>query len=71
VKTYEVHSVGKSRLAKMASVICLGDFISVYLAILRRIDPTPVKTISALKKEIEKTGVKIKIVRELQQMAKR
>jgi glucose/mannose-6-phosphate isomerase len=71
VKTYEVHSIGKSRLAKMASVVCLGDFTSVYLAILRGIDPTPVKTISALKKEIEKTGVKEKIVRELQQMAKR
>jgi len=71
VKTFEIHSVGKSRLAKMTSVICVGDFTSVYLAILRRIDPTPVITISLLKKKIEQSGMKEKVIRELQKIAKK
>jgi glucose/mannose-6-phosphate isomerase len=71
VKTFEIHSVGKSRLAKMTSVICVGDFTSVYLAVLRRIDPTPVKTISLLKKKIEQSGIKERVIRELQMLAKK
>ncbi|NWG10541.1 bifunctional phosphoglucose/phosphomannose isomerase [Candidatus Bathyarchaeota archaeon] len=71
VKTFEVHSVGKSRLSKMASVICMGDFTSVYLAILREIDPTPVKTISSLKERIKQSGVKEKVVRELRKIARK
>jgi glucose/mannose-6-phosphate isomerase len=65
----EVHSLGKSRLAKMASVICVGDFASVYLAILRGVDPMPVKTITLLKQKLEQTGVKEKVLRELQRLA--
>lgn len=71
VQTFEVNSVGKSRLAKMLSIICVGDFTSVYLAILRGIDPTPVKTINLLKKKVEQTGVKERIIRELQRIAKK
>jgi glucose/mannose-6-phosphate isomerase len=71
VETFEVHSLGKSRLAKMTSVICMGDFTSVYLAILRRIDPTPVKTISLLKDKIKQSGAKEKVIRELQKIAKK
>jgi hypothetical protein len=55
----------------MSSVICIGDFTSVYLAILRGVDPTPVKTISSLKKEIAQTGVKEKIISELRGLAKK
>ncbi|NWF87284.1 bifunctional phosphoglucose/phosphomannose isomerase [Candidatus Bathyarchaeota archaeon] len=70
VKTFEVYSIGKSRLAKMTSVICVGDFTSVYLAILRRIDPTPVKTITLLKERVKQSGVKEKVIRELQKIVK-
>jgi glucose/mannose-6-phosphate isomerase len=70
VKVFEVHSVGKSKLAKMSSVICTGDFTSVYLAIMRGIDPTPVKTITLLKEKMKQSGVKEKIIRELQKSAK-
>jgi glucose/mannose-6-phosphate isomerase len=70
-RIYELHSLGTSRLTRMASVICRGDFASVYLAILRGIDPTPVKTITLLKKELERTGVKKKVLRELQRLASR
>lgn len=70
-RIYEVQSLGTSRLAKMTSVICTGDFASVYLAILRGIDPTPVKTITLLKSKLEYTGVKEKVLRELQRLASR
>jgi glucose/mannose-6-phosphate isomerase len=68
-KLFDVYSRGESRLAKMASVICTGDFTSVYLAVLRGIDPTPVKTITLLKQKLEQTGVKEKVLRELQRLA--
>jgi glucose/mannose-6-phosphate isomerase len=71
VKVFEVQSVGKSRLAKMSSVICTGDFTSVYLAIMRGIDPTPVKTITLLKEKMKQSGVKEKIIRELQKFAEK
>jgi glucose/mannose-6-phosphate isomerase len=71
VKVFEVQSIGKSRLAKMSSVICTGDFTSVYLAIMRGIDPTPVKTITLLKKKMKQSGVKEKIIRELRKFAEK
>jgi glucose/mannose-6-phosphate isomerase len=67
---FEVWSEGKTRLAKMLSVICIGDFTSVYLAVLRGVDPTPVKTISLLKEKIKQSGLKDKVTSELQKIAK-
>lgn len=58
----EVFSEGKGRLAKMLSTICLGDLVSVYLAILRHVDPTPVKTITDIKMEMKK---KLNLVKRL------
>jgi glucose/mannose-6-phosphate isomerase len=69
-KLFEVWSKGESTLAKMSSVICTGDFTSVYLATLRGVDPTPVRTIDVLKKRLKETGVKEKTVRELKRLAK-
>jgi glucose/mannose-6-phosphate isomerase len=68
-KLFEVWSQGKSELAKMLSTICIGDFTSVYLAILRKVDPTPVKTIAILKDKMQKSGTKEKIIRELTKIA--
>lgn len=48
----EVWEKGKGRLARMFSLIYLGDFVSYYLAILNGIDPTPVKNIEKLKKSL-------------------
>ena len=39
-------------LARAYSLMYIGDFVSFYLAILNNIDPTPVKTIDYLKKEL-------------------
>jgi glucose/mannose-6-phosphate isomerase len=66
LRLIEVPSRGMSSLAKMASVICIGDFVSVYLAVLRGVDPTPVNTIALLKEKLKQTGVREKTVRELE-----
>jgi len=51
-KVIEVHIRGKKRLAKMMYAMYLGDYVSCYLAILRKVDPTPVVVIDELKKEL-------------------
>jgi glucose/mannose-6-phosphate isomerase len=65
IDMYEIYSQGKSPLAKMLSTVCIGDFMSVYLAILRGIDPTPVETINKLKDTLQKNGVKEEIIKEI------
>jgi glucose/mannose-6-phosphate isomerase len=50
----DVWSDGTSRLARMFSLISLGDWLSYYLAILHREDPTPVAVIDHLKTELGK-----------------
>jgi glucose/mannose-6-phosphate isomerase len=44
---------GRGRLARMVSLLVLGDFASVYLALLYGVDPTPVENIDYLKKRLE------------------
>lgn len=53
-KVLEIHAKGEGKLARMLSVLYLGDLTSVYLAILHGVDPLPVETISKLKKQMEK-----------------
>ena len=48
----EIYPKGKSRLAKMLYTMCLGDFVSCYLAILRNIDPSPIDAITELKNHL-------------------
>jgi len=48
----EVRSQGKSLLARMFSLIHLGDWTSYYLAIKKNVDPTPVSNIDTLKKNL-------------------
>lgn len=66
LRVFEVWCKGKSVLARMCSVICVGDFASVYLAVLRGVDPTPVRTINVLKESLAKTGIKDAVIRELE-----
>ena len=70
-KQFEVHAQGEGTLAKMLSTILVGDFTSVYLAILRKTDPTPVKTINTLKQKLGETGTRERIIRELEALAGR
>ncbi len=50
----EVESQGKSPLARMFSLIHLGDWVSFWLAALNGVDPSPVPVIEGLKKELGK-----------------
>ncbi len=51
---HEIYSRGEKKLSKMFSTLYLGDYLSYYLAILNKVDPTPVKTINLLKEELKK-----------------
>ena len=50
----EVWSRGASALARMLSLVYVGDFASVYLALAYGEDPTPVRVIDWLKRELAK-----------------
>jgi glucose/mannose-6-phosphate isomerase len=65
---FDLEVQGQSPLAKMLSTILVGDFISVYLAVVRGVDPTPVKTINILKDTLNQNGVKEKIVDSLEKL---
>lgn len=45
----EVWAEGEDELGQLLSLLYLGDWVSVYLALLNRVDPTPVKPIQELK----------------------
>lgn len=49
---HEVWGEGASTLARIFSIICLGDFVSFYLACLNAVDPTPVAVIELLKQKL-------------------
>lgn len=48
----EVEARGEGKLARVLSMIQLGDFVSYYLALLVGVDPTPVDTIQQLKRTL-------------------
>lgn len=50
----EVHSRGTAPLERIFSLIYLGDYVSLYLAMLFEADPTPVEIIEKLKRELAK-----------------
>ncbi|NOZ62774.1 MAG: bifunctional phosphoglucose/phosphomannose isomerase [Calditrichaeota bacterium] len=45
-------TLGKSRLARLFSLIYLGDMTSFYLAIRNKVDPTPIEKIQILKDKL-------------------
>jgi glucose/mannose-6-phosphate isomerase len=47
--TYRVESVGQNQTERLVSLVLLGDLVSLYLAVLREVDPTPVPTLDRLK----------------------
>jgi len=54
VKYEFVDSEGSSFLSQMMSLVLFGDYASYYLAILYRVDPSPVKVIAYLKEQLAK-----------------
>jgi glucose/mannose-6-phosphate isomerase len=50
--TFRVSTRGETTLERVVSLVLLGDLVSLYLAVLRGVDPTPVDVIVALKREL-------------------
>lgn len=48
----ELHGEGETPLAQALSLLYLGDWVSVYLALLNEVDPTPVEPIAELKERL-------------------
>ena len=48
----EIHTEGESLLARMFSAIYLGDYVSYYMALWNRVDPSPVDIIEGMKKKL-------------------
>jgi glucose/mannose-6-phosphate isomerase len=47
--TFRVETIGETRMERLVSAVLLGDLVSLYLAILRGVDPTPIEVIDQLK----------------------
>lgn len=47
--TFRVESRGETRMERLVSLVLLGDLVSLYLAVLKGIDPAPVAAIEQLK----------------------
>ncbi|HWF25884.1 MAG TPA: bifunctional phosphoglucose/phosphomannose isomerase [Solirubrobacteraceae bacterium] len=50
--TYRVESRGEHQTERLISLVLLGDLVSVYMAVLRGVDPTPIDTMDRLKGEL-------------------
>ena len=52
----EIWSEGESLLARIMSIVYLGDFVSLYLAYMNNVDPSPVQAIDYLKRKLSATA---------------
>src|SRR5262249_29007074 len=48
----DIWSEGNGLLARMLSLVFMGDYVSYYLAMINRADPTPVAVIDDLKQRL-------------------
>ena len=53
-----VNPQGESPLAQVMSLVLLGDYLSFYLAILNRTDPTPIDSIDFVKSYLARPGAR-------------
>ena len=53
IEIVECIAKGKTSLARIISMILLGDLVSIELAKLNNVDPTPVEVIENLKTELD------------------
>ncbi len=51
---FKVESIGESATERLVSLVLLGDLVSLYLAVLRGVDPTPVESIEQLKEALSR-----------------
>jgi len=53
---HRVSSRGRTTVERVFSLVLLGDLVSLYLAVLRGVDPAPVELLEALKSELTRGG---------------
>ncbi|MHA1788491.1 MAG: bifunctional phosphoglucose/phosphomannose isomerase [Candidatus Helarchaeota archaeon] len=53
IDVIEIYARGESKLSQIFSLILIGDYISLYLAILNNQDPSPTESIARLKTELK------------------
>ena len=53
---HEVRSRGERRIARLASLVQFGDYVSFYLALLGGADPTPIASIDEFKRRLSLPG---------------
>ena len=51
-KTYRLETQGRNAVERVFSLVLLGDLVTVYLAVLRGIDPGPVAVLDRLKEQL-------------------
>ena len=65
----ELYVMGEMTLAKMLSAMYIGDFASLYLAILYNVDPTPVASIMEMKETLRReTNTTAKVEEQLRKL---
>ncbi len=64
-RVLEIWGQGEKVLEQMFSTMFIGDMASLYLAFLRNVNPSEIRPIEKLKKELEKRGTKQRILQEL------
>jgi glucose/mannose-6-phosphate isomerase len=52
---HRVESVGTTPVERVLSLVLLGDLVSLYLAVLRGVDPTPVEAVATLRARLERS----------------
>ncbi len=65
----EIDVAGREKLARILSAMYIGDFASIYLALLKGIDPTPTKTIASLKEEMKRRNMVTMFEREIRKFS--
>lgn len=56
VAVHEARGEGSSALSRMLTLVALGDWVSLYLAVLAGVDPTPIEKIDRLKAALAERG---------------
>jgi len=51
--TFRVEGRGETRMERLVSLLLLGDLVSLYVAVLRGVDPSPVEAIERLKAALD------------------
>ncbi len=52
IATYRLDTVGETRMERLVSLVLLGDLVSLYLAVLRGVDPASIDAIERLKEAL-------------------